>query len=165
MKNPKVLDDAPHRVIYSELLNPEAIKGLPYPTALQLTHEGRVLFAAGSHTVGTMLMNGFYYLMRNPEAKQRLVDELRTAWPVLGQAPRYEDLEKLPFLASVFIVSLDFCSKDGVDGCHQRDAAHCYIDTSRSSTYSSAIRCRDIRRNDTWRGRCFMPVCLLSFVI
>src|SRR6267154_298664 len=122
MQNPKLLDDAPHRVIYSELLNPEAIKGLPSPTALQLSHEGRVLFAAGSHTVGTTLMTGVYYLLRNPEAKQRLVDEVRTAWPVPDQAPRHEDLEKLPFLASMFFVNLEFCSKDGTDGCHQRDS-------------------------------------------
>ncbi|KAI0277342.1 cytochrome P450 [Russula aff. rugulosa BPL654] len=104
MKNPKLLDDAPHRVIYTELLNPEAIKGLPSPTALQLSHEGQVLFAAGSHTVGTTLMAGFYYLLRSPEAKQRLVDEVRTAWPVLDQAPHYEDLEKLPFLASTAVI-------------------------------------------------------------
>ncbi|KAF8488483.1 putative P450 monooxygenase [Russula emetica] len=101
MQNPKLLDDAPHRVIYSELLNPEAIKGLPSPTALQLSHEGRVLFAAGSHAVGTTLMTGVYHLLRNQEAKQRLVDEVRTAWPVLDQAPRYEDFEKLPFLTAV----------------------------------------------------------------
>jgi hypothetical protein len=164
MQNPKLLDDAPHRVIYSELLNPEAIKGLPSPTALQLTHEGRVLFAAGSHTVGTTLMTGVYYLLRNPVAKQRLVDEVRTAWPVVEQAPRHEDLEKLPFLASVFFVNLEFCSNDGIDCCHQRDPAHSYNDTCRSSTCSAAIWFRDIRRQGTWRGRCFMPVCLLSFI-
>ena len=107
MQNPKLLDEAPHRVIFTELLSPEAIKGLPYPTALQLSHEGRVLFAAGSHTVGTTLMTGAYYLLRNPETKQRLVDELRTAWPVLDQAPRHADLEKLPFLASVSVVGLE----------------------------------------------------------
>jgi hypothetical protein len=48
-------------------------------------------------------MIGVYHLLRNPEAKQRLVDEVHTAWPVLNdQAPGYEDLEKLPFLASPF---------------------------------------------------------------
>jgi hypothetical protein len=164
MQNPKLLDDAPHRVIYSELLNPEAIKGLPSPTALQLSHEGRVLFAAGSHTVGTTLMTGVYYLLRNPEAKQRLVDEVRTAWPVLDQAPRHEDLEKLPFLASVFVVNLEFCSKDGTDCCNQGDTAHSYNDTCRPSTCSTAIWCRDIWRQGTWRGRCSMFVCLLSIV-
>jgi len=108
MQNPKLLDDAPHRVIFTELLNPEAIKGLPSPTALQLTHEGRVLFAAGSHTVGTTLMTGAYYLLRNPEVKQRLVDEVLTAWPVLDQAPSHEELEKLPFLASVLLSDLSW---------------------------------------------------------
>jgi hypothetical protein len=68
-------------------------------------------------------MTGVYYLLRNPEAKQRLVDEVHTAWLVLDQAPQYEDLEKLPFLASVFVVNLEFCSKGGIDCCHQRDAA------------------------------------------
>jgi hypothetical protein len=48
-------------------------------------------------------MIGAFYILRNPEAKQRLVDELHTVWPVLDQTPSYEQLEKLPFLASVFI--------------------------------------------------------------
>ena len=45
-------------------------------------------------------MTGVYYLLRSPEAKQRLVDELRVAWPALDPPPDYEELEKLPFLAS-----------------------------------------------------------------
>ena len=103
MQDPKLLDDAPHRVIYSELLNPEANKGLPSPTALQLNHEARVMFAAGSHTVGTTLMTGAYYILRNPEVKKTLVNEVRGAWPTLDQTPSYEELEKLPYLASVFV--------------------------------------------------------------
>jgi hypothetical protein len=47
-------------------------------------------------------MTGVCHLLRSPEAKQRLVDEVRAAWPVLDQPPTYEVLEKLPFLASVF---------------------------------------------------------------
>ena len=105
LQNPNSLDDAPHRVIYSELLNPEANKGLPSPTEAQLDHEARVLFAAGSHTIGTTLMIGVYHILRHPEIKDRLVNELRAAWPVLDEAPSYEVLEKLPFLASMFILS------------------------------------------------------------
>src|SRR5712671_1766630 len=100
LENPKLLDDAPHRIIYSELLDPEANKGRPAPTALQLQHEAQVLFAAGSHTIGTTLMIGTYHLLHSPEVKQRLVDELFSAWPVLDQPPSYEEIEKLPFLAS-----------------------------------------------------------------
>jgi len=101
LENPKLLDDAPHRIIYNELLNAEANKGRPALTALQLRHEAQVLFAAGSHTVGTTLMIGTYYLLHSPEAKQRLVDELFSVWPVLDQPPDYEEIEKLPFLTAV----------------------------------------------------------------
>ena len=61
-----------------------------------------MMFVVGSHLIGTTLMTGAYHLLRNPEAKQRLVDEVCAAWPVLDQAPSYEELEKLPFLASAF---------------------------------------------------------------
>jgi len=97
------LDDAPHRVIYNELLNIDEKNGAPPPTASQLCDDARNLFAAGSHTTGTTLMTGAYYILRDPEIKQRLVDEVRTVWPVLDQAPSYEEIEKLPFLASSFI--------------------------------------------------------------
>jgi cytochrome P450 len=103
LQNPELLDDAPHRVIYNELLNPDANKGLSLPTTLQLRDEAQNLFAAGSHTTGTTLMTGTFHILRNPEAKQRLVDELHTVWPVLDQAPSYEQLEKLPFLVSALI--------------------------------------------------------------
>jgi len=101
LQNPRLLDDAPHRVIYNELLNPDANKGLAPPTVSRLCDDGRTLFAAGSHPIGTTLMIGAFYILRNPEAKQRLVDELHTVWPVLDQTPSYEQLEKLPFLTVV----------------------------------------------------------------
>ena len=147
LQNPRLLDNAPHRVIYSELLNPEANKGLPPPTALKLAHEARVLFAAGSHTIGTTLMTGVYYLLRNSEAKERLVGEVRRAWPVLDEAPSYEKLEKLPFLVSVFVcLRLEFVLRmDGIDRCHKRDAAHRRANTCWPSC-SATVWCRAIRR-------------------
>ena len=103
LRNPKLLDESSHRVIYSELLEAEASKGHPPPSVLQLCHEALALYAGGSHPVAVTLMKGVYHLLRNPDAKQRLVDELHTVWPVLDdQTPGYEDLEKLPFLASSF---------------------------------------------------------------
>ena len=53
-------------------------------------------------------MTGTYHLLRNSEAKQRLEDEVRTAWPDLDQAPSYEELEKLPFLVSAFVSKVVF---------------------------------------------------------
>ena len=97
------MNEPSHRVIYGELLKSEASKGRPPPSALHLRHEALALFAAGSHPVAVTLMIGVYHLLRNPEAKQRLVDEVHAAWPNLDdQVPGYEDLEKLPFLASSF---------------------------------------------------------------
>jgi cytochrome P450 len=103
LRDPQQLDNAPHRVIYNELLNPEAYKGLSRPTASRLFDDALALFAAGSHTIGTTLMNGAYHIMHNPEIKQRLVDEVRTVWAILDHPPSHEQLEKLPFLVSVFI--------------------------------------------------------------
>jgi len=144
LKNPKLLDDAPHRVIYNELLNPVTNKGQAPPTVAGLCDDARTLFAAGSQTTGTTLMIGVYYLLRNPGEKQRLVDEVRTVWPDLDQAPSYEILEKLPFLVSAFICQTLVCSKYGTDCCDQRDVAHFCIGARWPSTRSAAIWCRNI---------------------
>jgi cytochrome P450 len=105
MQNPELLDDAPHRILYNELLNPETNKGLPSATISQLCDEAKNLLVAGSLTTATTLMTGTLYILRSPEVKQRLVDELHAVWPVLDHAPSYEQLEKLPFLVSAFILS------------------------------------------------------------
>ncbi|KAI0265780.1 cytochrome P450 [Gloeopeniophorella convolvens] len=106
LEKPALLDEAPHRTIYRELLNPDATKGRAPPTALELQHEAEVLFAAGSHTVAVTLTTGTHYLLRNPAAKQRLIDEVHEAWPVLADQPSFEELERLPFLTAVIKESL-----------------------------------------------------------
>ncbi len=144
LKNPKLLDDAPHRVIYNELLNPELNTGEAPPTVAQLCDDAQTLFGAGSLTTGTTLMIGVHYLLRNPEAKQRLEDEVRTVWPDLDQPPSYEVLEKLPFLVSAFICRTRVCSEHGTDCCDQRDAARFCNGARWPSTRSAAIWCRII---------------------
>ncbi len=130
--------------MYNEFLNPVANKGQAPPTVAGLSGDARTLFAAGSQTAGTTLMVGVYYLLRNPGAKQRLVDEVRTVWPDLDQAPSYEVLEKLPFLVSAFICQTRVCSKHGTDCCDQRDVAHFCIGARWPSTRSATIWCRNI---------------------
>jgi len=39
-----------------------------------------------------------HYVLQHPQVRQRLEAELREAWPVLEEIPRYEVLEKLPYL-------------------------------------------------------------------
>ena len=162
MRDPKVLNGASHRVLYGEPLDSEASKGHPPLSALHLCHEALSMFAEGSHPLGVTLMSGFYYLLRDPEAKQRLMDEVLTAWPVLdGQAPGYEDLEKLPYLASVvFICLIEFApTTEQSDGGGQRVAAHRRADTRGSHARIATIWCNNIGLQNTRRGPCFVPTC------
>ena len=44
--------------------------------------------------------DGTYHLLQNPEMRERLFGELLTVWPDLSQPPRFEALERLPYLVS-----------------------------------------------------------------
>jgi len=63
--------------------------------------EAGILLGAGSDSTGVTLMVTAHYVLQNPQVRQRLEAELREAWPVLEEIPRYEVLEKLPYLAAV----------------------------------------------------------------
>lgn len=98
VKNPDSLKGAPHQIIYHELLNPEASKGAPLPSAGSLYEEAQALMFGGADTTGNTLMLGTFYVLESPGLVKRLKDELKRAWPVLNKPPKFEDLEKLPFL-------------------------------------------------------------------
>ncbi|KAH9059880.1 putative P450 monooxygenase [Lactarius vividus] len=101
LRNPAGLEDAPHKTIYHSLLDPDANKGRPLPSRLSLWHEALALFSAGSDTTALAATTISYHVLHNPEIQQRLVNELRTAWPVLEEVPCYEVFEKLPYLTAV----------------------------------------------------------------
>ncbi|KAH9177359.1 cytochrome P450 [Lactarius sanguifluus] len=101
LHNPASLENAPHKIIYHSLLDPDANKGRPLPSRLSLWHEAQALFGAGSDTIAVAATTASYHILHNPEIQQRLVNELRTAWPDLEEVPRYEVLEKLPYLTAV----------------------------------------------------------------
>ena len=88
----------PHPIIYHALLSPEANKGRPLPSRRSLLDEAGILLGAGSDSTGITLMVTAYHVLQNPQVRQRLETELREAWPVLEEIPRYEVLEKLPYL-------------------------------------------------------------------
>ncbi|KIN06778.1 hypothetical protein OIDMADRAFT_99334 [Oidiodendron maius Zn] len=106
VKNPESLQGAPHRIIYHELLNPEASKGLPLPSAGSLYEEAQALLFGGSDITGNTLMLGTFHLLESPSLLKRMKEELLRAWPALDKPPRFEDLEKLPFLTAVIKESL-----------------------------------------------------------
>jgi hypothetical protein len=100
MKNPDSLQDAPHRIIYHELLNPAASKGSPLPSAGSLYEEAQALMFGGADTTGNTLMLGTFHILQSKTLVARMKEELSKAWPVLSRPPRFEELEKLPFLVS-----------------------------------------------------------------
>ena len=57
-----------------------------------------LLVFAGSDTGGNVLSSGLIRILDNPGVHRRLKQELQEAWPSLENKPRYEDLEKLPYL-------------------------------------------------------------------
>jgi cytochrome P450 len=98
LRDPTELTLTPHPTIYHWLLSPEANKGRPLPSRRSLLDEAGILLGAGSDTTGITLMVAAHYVLQNPQVRQRLEAELREAWPVLEEIPRYEVLEKLPYL-------------------------------------------------------------------
>lgn len=101
LRDPAELALTPHPIIYHALLSPEANKGRPLPSRRSLLDEAGILLGAGADSTAVTLMVAAHYVLRNPQIRQRLEAELREAWPVLEEIPRYEVLEKLPYLVRV----------------------------------------------------------------
>ncbi|KAH9174685.1 putative P450 monooxygenase [Lactarius sanguifluus] len=101
LRNPSELKLAAHPIIYHALLSPEANKGRPLPSRQSLMDEAGILLGAGADTVGVALTTITHHVLHNPATLERLRSELRAAWPVLENVPRYEMLEKLPYLTAV----------------------------------------------------------------
>ncbi|KAF7874896.1 hypothetical protein EAF04_002070 [Stromatinia cepivora] len=104
--HPEKLREAPHKTIYHELMNPSASKGVAVTDKLHLYEEAQSLMFAGSDTVGNASMLGIYYSLENPDIVRRLKAEILKVWPKLDEPPRFETLEKLPYLTAVIKESL-----------------------------------------------------------
>ena len=101
VKNPESLKDVPHLIIYHKLLDKNANKSGMVPVAGSLYEEEQALMFSGADTTGNTLMLGTFHLLENSSLLKRLKDELYNAWPNLENAPRFESLEKLPFLVGI----------------------------------------------------------------
>lgn len=109
VRNPEALKDSPHRIIYHELLSTKASKGEPLPSAGSLYEEAQALMFGGADTTGNALMLGTFHMLGSPGYVDRLKEELYSAWPVLDEPPKLEDLEKLPFLVRSSYFTLLIC--------------------------------------------------------
>ncbi|KAI0265040.1 cytochrome P450 [Gloeopeniophorella convolvens] len=102
VRDQQQLKKTPPATLSPKLLTPEVRRRRRSITAKEVLRESQVLLCAGSsHVVGSALMTATYHLLQNPEMHQRLFGELLTAWPDLDHSPRYEALERLPFLTAI----------------------------------------------------------------
>lgn len=109
LAHPEDLQNIAHPIIYHRLLDP-SIKGASAApaTGKSLKEEAQVLLFAGSDTVGNALTIGVFNIIERPGVYAKLVAELKEAWPVLKDAPSYQDLEKLPYLTAIIKESLRY---------------------------------------------------------
>lgn len=98
LADPSSLEQVEHETIYHHLLNTE--NGREPPTRKSLLDEGGVLIAAGSDSVGNACSVGIFQILSNPSIRERLVKELREAWPEKDAPMGVQALEKLPYLVS-----------------------------------------------------------------
>jgi hypothetical protein len=63
-----------------------------------LVDEGLLLRFAGSDNVGSACIIGCRCILANPRILTKLVNELDDSWPDKNTRPKFEDLEKLPYL-------------------------------------------------------------------
>src|SRR5580698_3555719 len=73
-------------------------------TDTQLRDEAITLFLAGHETTALTLSWSWYLLGQNPQAEQRLAEEVRTV--LQGRVPTVEDVPKLPFVEQVVLEAM-----------------------------------------------------------
>ena len=104
LQHPEALQDAPHPIIYHELLHETHDRKIP--TESSLRDEAVLLVAAGTETVSNAAIVGTMHVIANRNIYTRLRTELREAWPNLEERPRYETLERLVYLVGSLISNL-----------------------------------------------------------
>jgi cytochrome P450 len=104
--NPRLLENAPHPIIYHRLLDKDAYRDQEVPNAKSLYEEAQALMFGGGDSVANTLMVGFFHVLDQPETYRRLKEEIGRAWPVLEEHPSFETLEALPVLTATIKESL-----------------------------------------------------------
>ncbi|PUU78750.1 cytochrome P450 [Tuber borchii] len=103
-KNPSLLEKSSHTSVYQRFLDPQVKGGTP--SFSSLVDEAQNLFFAGSDTVSGALTFGTYHILATPGLQEKLFAEICRMWPVLGEEPTYEQLEKSMYLTAIIKESL-----------------------------------------------------------
>ncbi|KFY83897.1 hypothetical protein V500_09804 [Pseudogymnoascus sp. VKM F-4518 (FW-2643)] len=94
-------DKLKHQTIFHQLLDPDASEGHVVPNVEGLTEEMFTILTAGGETTGHAMTVITYYVLSNPDIYEKLVSELKMAFPNKKTNLEYLKLEKLPYLTSV----------------------------------------------------------------
>lgn len=94
-------DKSKHKTIFHQLLDPNATEGHVVPNIEDLTDEMFTILTAAAETTGHSMTMITYYVVSNPEIYQKLVSELKAAFPDKKTKLDYLTLEKLPYLTAV----------------------------------------------------------------
>ncbi|KAJ3559562.1 hypothetical protein NM688_g265 [Phlebia brevispora] len=104
-KNPEALQKAPHPVIYHALLSSAHGQKI---SNMSLRDEALLLVFAGTDTASTTLTVGLIHVLNNTAVHRKLTAEIMEFWPNLELKPRFEDVERLPYLGAVLKEALRF---------------------------------------------------------
>jgi cytochrome P450 len=94
-------DKSKHKTIFHQLLDPKASEGYVVPDVEALTEEMFTVLTAGGETTGHALAMTTYYVLSKADIRQKLVSELKSAFPNKKADLEYLTLEKLPYLSCV----------------------------------------------------------------
>ena len=100
--DPQVLADYPYRTIYHEFLKDDK----NVPSDISLRDEAILFVNAGTDTASDALTHGTIRVVDNPGIHAKLREELDKAWPTLEEVPRFEELEKLPYLVCLILCTI-----------------------------------------------------------
>ncbi|KAL1680764.1 cytochrome P450 [Schizophyllum commune] len=107
LKNPALLEDAPHETIYHHLMKTDSGEApLQMPSRQSLLGEAINLQLAGNHTVAAACTVGCYHILHNKDIYHRLLVQLKKAIPQPSSLIELDVVEKLPYLTAVIKESL-----------------------------------------------------------
>ncbi|KAF9025638.1 hypothetical protein BDZ89DRAFT_1161644 [Hymenopellis radicata] len=99
--HPDCLTNAEHETIYHHLITRDSVGKRGVLSRKDLVDEAFSLLVAGTDTSSNAMTIGFFHVLFNKQAREKLLLELRDAWPEKDSPFSYEMAEKLPYLTGV----------------------------------------------------------------
>ena len=85
------------------MVDPRDSKGYGTPSVHDLTSEAFSLLLAGTESTATTLVQGTFQVLNDKVILEKLQEELSTAIPDKKMLPQLEQLQRLPYLVSIYV--------------------------------------------------------------